>query len=185
MSTTYTVTLDTSAVIDVLDSKGSCHAVRQILECHRQGRIRLYFSSRVLHPDTQQMSQDKQTSLQRLMEQYGIDIASSSFRLSVSTLNGPDVLDAPSSKRTSDEMNHFKTIVGDDPTQLAKSSAGNRIMQKIGDYDALRDHYAYKRDYFITLDTHDYFHIIKRPVYEKVLGLKIISPEEFVILVER
>ena len=101
------------------------------------------------------------------------------FRLGFSRLDGLDKLSGGFTTRNPEEMANFSKIVGKDPTNLPKSSIGNRLSNKIGDYDALRDHYADKREVFITLDTKDYLHITKRAIYFECLGLKIMSPSEF------
>ena len=192
------VTLDTGVLLDLLDEKGSFHFVKQMIKWHQEGYIELLASSRVFDHDTtgqkilkrrgskfqtgKKMSPERQDRFQQLVRDHGITIVHSPWRSRISHLNGRDVLDGLTIKRSPEEMDHFYNIVASDgdPADLHPSKVGNRLENKIGDFDALRNHFAFKRDVFVTLDRSDYLDTEKRDQYEKELGLTIQSPEEFV-----
>lgn len=177
---TLLATIDTAPLLDLVDRKGSFVYVEQIVEWHRVGHIELFASSRLLNPDTWKMNPKQKADLRRLLAEHGITIASSSFRLGISPLGGSDVLGGTEGGRSPEEMKRFEKIVGPDPASLPPDSVGRGMQRKIGDYDALPDHFASKRDVFVTLDKHDYFHTNRRPRYERELGLMIRSPQELV-----
>ena len=179
MDPLVTVTLDTGLMLSLLDRTREATAVEKILQWHLEGKVRAYVSNRIFDPDTCDMRDEQRKEMRMIIEKYDIEIIGSGFRLGFSRLDGLDKLSGGFTTRSPEEMANFSKIVGKDPTNLPKSSIGNRLPNKIGDYDALRDHYADKREVFITLDTKDYLHITKRAIYFECLGLKIMSPSEF------
>jgi hypothetical protein len=182
--------MDTSAVLDCIDRAGAYLSVDQIAEWHKSGKIMLFVSSRVQYPDTQKMDETQKRKLRQWLTQNSIVETESSWRVGISPVGGPDVIGKPLTHRSENEMERFEIIVGPNPAPgktpepELKRRWGNMTMntleRKIGDYDALYDHYAAERDVFITLDTRDYFGIKKRERYKKELNLVVQSPEEFV-----
>lgn len=172
-----TLTLDTTVFIRAIDGKPGCEPAQRIFQLSKEGLVALVASNRVFEHDTSNMSQDSQRKLHECMQQHGVQIDPSGHRLGFSLLDGGDVLDGGPSIRTPEEMRRFEKLVGKDPTAEFQ---GNRTLgNKLGDYDALRDHFASGRDAFITLDTKHYLAVNLRDRYARELGLVVQSPEAF------
>jgi hypothetical protein len=139
----------------------------------------MWASTRVRLHDAAGMYSEQQKALSDLMLHLRVREASSVFRFDVSFMDGPDFLGPYAGKRTADELVRFERLVGCDPARLSRESVGGKMKNKIGDYDALRDHYMSGRDAFITLDTRDYLHVSRRPEYRRELGLIVQAPTEF------
>jgi hypothetical protein len=102
-------------------------------------------------------------------------------RWNYSPWNGPDVvLGSLTDYRTGEEIALFREIIKE-PTFLNKSQVGNRLSNKIADYDALFNHFVEGRDVFITLDKSDIFAPDKRLLFKEKLGIIILSPRDFVM----
>lgn len=173
------VTLDTCLLITFLDKKQGANLVDTILKLHLGKKIKVFVSNRIFEPDTVE-NKHRQEQFEKLLRDFQIEVEGSIFRFDLSSYDGGDVLSGGPSLRSEEEIELFTKIVGSDPTFLHKDSLGKRLSNKLGDYDALMDHYCSKRDVFITLDTKDYLHKNKRSIYEDKLGLIIKSPEEFI-----
>jgi hypothetical protein len=154
--------------------------VREILRWHSAGRLEAFVSNRVFEPDTVRMHPEQVDQLRRTLRDYGIRVVGAVFRSTFSTLSGKDLLSGGRRRRSVDQMARFTELVGREPVSLHPSAVGRKLPNKIGDYDSLREHYANMRDVFIPSETHDYFHVAKRPTYERALGLCILRPAEFV-----
>ena len=175
------VTVDTTAWVDWLDKKGSYIYVDRMVDWHDQGLIRLFGVTRI-QLDTFLMDSSQKEELERLFRIHKIELSSSPFRIGISTLGGPDTLSGSMTKiRSNDEVIAFCRLIKE-PTTLHPSQVGNKIGNKIGDYDALRDHFKNGRDFFVTCDTKDYFQPKYRQTLKNELGVTILSPEEFVNL---
>lgn len=126
------------------------------------------------------MDSDQLDVLQRLFKDYGIGMSTCPLRWNYSRWNGPDVFPGPATDhRPVEQIIEFRKLVPE-PTTLHKDQVGKKLWNKLGDYDALKDHYEKNRDIFVTLDKHDVFHLDKRPLYRQKLGLIILDPKEFV-----
>jgi hypothetical protein len=177
---TKKVTLDTGALICVIDKKPGWEDVEKIMSWHSEGKIQLFVSNRIFEPDTKGMHEDQVAGLEQLLHKYKVKRWGSVYRTGFSSLSGADLLSGAAIRRSIDEMNQFRMIVGPDPTSLRKEQVGSKLSNMIGDYDSLIDHYADRRDVFVTLDTKHYLHKNKREAYQVKLELLIQSPTEFV-----
>ena len=175
-----TVTLDTGLLLALIDGKPTAEHVKTILRWHVNGKIHACVSNRIFDPDTSRMRADQVTELSNILNSNGIPVIGSVARFGISRLDGLDLLSGGPTTRSREEMDEFSKIVGKDPSSLSSFCVGTRISNKIGDYDALRDHFASNRAIFITLDGKDYLHTDKRVTYWNQLHLKIMSPSEFV-----
>lgn len=171
------VTVDTAVLITLIDDKPGASVVRELLKRHKDGKINLFVSNRVFEHDTRKMRVAQVEKLRALLSDHNVEIESSGFRTDFSLLSGGDVLSGGSSERTSEEMFSFTKLVGKDP--IEEYPASKTISRKLGDYDSLRDHFATKKDVFLTLDTKHYLATELRQKYQKDLGLVILSPAEF------
>jgi hypothetical protein len=89
------------------------------------------------------------------------------------------VLGSVTDYRTVEEIALFRQLIKE-PTTLNKSQVGNRLANKIADYDTLFNHFEKGRDVLITLDKKDLFTPDKRRLYKEKLGIIILSPRDFV-----
>jgi DUF2934 family protein len=174
------LTVDTSVWLNWLDKKPGSEHVERILTWHSIGLVKVVGSNRIIDPDTWKMDLIQQEQLENEFKRRNIEKIGSSARAGISRVGGLDVLGGYPSERTAEEMKSFRKIVGQDPASLPKETVGKTIYRKIGDYDALYDHFISKRDIFITRDNKDYSHKTKRDTYWNTLGLTIQSPQEFV-----
>ncbi|MEW6113366.1 MAG: hypothetical protein AB1664_14640 [Thermodesulfobacteriota bacterium] len=176
------VTVDTSVWIHFMNGwHHTVPCIRKMLVWHQRQFIQIFASSRVFDPDAIRMHIEQQRRLRDLFRDMKIDLTSSPFRWGISGLGGPDVLSGPEwVERSSDDIVKLRRLLGYDPASLPRANVGNRLMNKIGDYDALETHYTQGRDVFVTSDEHDYFNRSRRAVYAKELGLIIQDPQEFV-----
>lgn len=142
-----------------------------------ESKVVLFASNRVFEHDIFNMSQDSQRKLHELIRQYKIKNNASVFRLNFSLLDGGDHLDGELSIRTPQEMGKFNKLVGKDP--IEEFQGNKTLLNKLGDYDSLKDHYASGRDVFVTLDTKHYLAVNMRDKYARELGLVVQSPEDF------
>lgn len=173
------VTIDSSVLIDWLDKRQpTFDFVEQIMKWHKLEYIKVFTSSRVFSPDAWRMDKEQRAGLKQLLNDLKVTTASSTFRWSISILNGPDKLSGGNSQRSLEETKLFLKIVGSSPEP--SSELERSFLRKLGDYDALRDHFMSGRDIFITRDTKGYFATDKRTRYEKELGLIVQGPEGFV-----
>jgi hypothetical protein len=166
-------------IIEKIDGDAS-HAIELIFKWIKDGRVSGHVSNRVFEHDTERMDECQVDQVKVVLEEHGIPINGSSFRLDFSLIGGLDVLDGPVTERTPEEIEKFQLIVGPDPSSLPPSAVGSRMPNKLGDYDSLFDHWLNRRDYFITLDGKDYLHVNKRQGYRDELNLLVVSPEEYV-----
>jgi len=174
-----TVTVDTSTWIAWLDKRDSYKSVDKMLDWHKNKLLELWNTSRVVQ-DTSGMDSDQLDVLQRLFKDYGIGMSACPLRWNYSRWNGPDVFPGPATDyRPIEQIIEFRKLIPE-PTSLPKNQIGNKLWNKLGDYDALKDHYEKNRDIFVALDRHDIFHVNKRPLYRQKLGLIILDPKEFV-----
>lgn len=176
MESRITVTVDTSVLLDILDH-GSNSSFHKLLQWHDSGKIEIAVSNRVIDPDTWRMGEKQQSELNKLLERHGINICSAPFRWNISKLGGRDVLSGPQSNRSPEDVVKFRKIVGPDP---AVGTPSRKLSNRIGDYDALQQHFMKKRDVFLTLDRRGYFAKQMRETYVRELGLIVQSPEEFI-----
>ena len=175
-----TVTVDTSTWIAWLHKHDSYDAVCEMLEWHKKKHLALWNTSRVVQ-DTAGMDSDQLDVLQNLFKDHGIGMSACPLRWNYSKWNGPDVFPGPvTDHRPLEQIIEFRKLIPE-PTSLHKDQIGNKLWNKLGDYDALKDHYEKNRDVFVTLDKHDIFHLTKRPLYKAKLGLIILDPDKFVI----
>jgi hypothetical protein len=150
-----------------------------MLDWHKNKLFELWNTSRVVQ-DSAGMDSGQSANLQRLFKDYAIRMSSCPLRWNYSRWNGPDVFPGPATEhRPLQQIIEFRKLIPE-PTSLPKDQIGNRLSNKLGDYDALKDHYEKNRDVFVTLDRHDIFHVNKRPLYKQKLGLIILDPREFV-----
>jgi hypothetical protein len=163
-------------LIDWMDQKNSFRSVGMILEWNRKALIRLFASSRVWTLDTRRMNPEGRQTLKALLQDEGITLARSSFRVGFSALgSGHDLLGGPKAQRSPEEIQHFIETIGKSP----EWGPGKRNLSRFGDYDALRDHYFAGRHVFVTRDSKGCLSVAKRPRYEAELGLLIRGAEEF------
>lgn len=176
-----TLTIDTSPWLDLLDSKQTASDIEPILVWHKVGLVEVYACTRLFNPDTLKMTSHSQQELRDLLNHWKVPLSGGSFRFNISRLNGPDKIGPHLGVRSVEEWKRFQQVLGPGPTELSVSSVGNRLYNKIGDYDALRSHYASGRNVFVTTDTHDYLNIRYREKYRYALALVLMSPAEFVL----
>ena len=175
------VTVDTGPWLDVVDELGDQYEyILKILEWHKQESIELFATSRILQ-DTAKKGTPRYRQLRTILNDINnITISPCYDRWNFSTWNGPDVvLGSVTVHRTVEEIALFRQLIKD-PTTLNKSQVGNRLSNKIGDYDTLFNHFEKGRDVFITLDKRDIFAPDKRRLYKDRLGIIILSPRDFV-----
>jgi hypothetical protein len=174
-----TVTVDTSTWIAWRDKRDSYDSVCKMLDWHKKRLLELWNTSRVIQ-DTAKMDAHQSALLTRVFKDYAIPMSSCPLRWNYSKWNGPDVFSGSATDhRPVEQIVEFRKLIPE-PTALPKDQVGKKLWNKLGDYDALKDHYEKKRDVFVTLDKHDIFHSEKRPLYKKKLGLIILDPDEFV-----
>lgn len=171
------VTLDTGILINLIDGNPGAIEVRELLKWHKDRKIKLFVSNRVFEHDTSKMRTVQVDELRALLNEHAVEIEGASFRVDFSLLSGGDLLSGGPSGRTIDEMSSFTRLVGINPNEEYPTS--ETISNKFGDYDSLRDHFATKKDAFLTLDKRHYLAAQRRQKYEKELGLVILSPAEF------
>lgn len=173
------LTIDTSSLLAWLTGKGVGADVDQIMKWHDQRLVEVQVSTRVANVDAEKMHEHQRLALEQKLSAHGIQITTSSVRSDNSTRNGPDVLAGPIA-HSDTEFQRFEKVVGNEPHSLPRQRAGRKLRNKIEDYAPLRDHYATKRDVFITNETRDFFNQMHRWNYKAQLGLVIQSPREFV-----
>lgn len=171
------LTLDTGVLIQIIDDKPGAKEAKKLLEWHRDSEVEIYVSNRVFEHDTSKMRVAQVEKLRDLLEEFYINIQGASFRLNFSLLSGGDLLDGGLCQRTWEEMARFTVLVGMDPAEEYRAS--KTLSNKLGDYDSLLDHFASRRDVFITLDGKHYLDVNRRQRYAEQLGLIIQSPTEF------
>ena len=177
---TLTVTVDTSVWIAWINRQVGFDDVSKLLEWHKKNFLELWNTSRVLQ-DTAGMDTKQSESLQALFEEYGIQLSPCPARYNYSVWNGPDIYAGSSiEKRSAEEIIKFRKMIPE-PTSLSKDQIGNKLSNKLGDYDALKNHYEKNRDVFLTRDKRDIFHKNKRPLYRAELGLIILDPADFIV----
>ena len=173
-----TATLDTGVLILALDDKPGANDTWVLLQWHRDGRLELHVSNRVFEHDTRRMDSAQVDALRALLGEFDVAIKGAAFRSDFSLLSGGDFLSGGPSVRTSEEMARFTKLVGKDPAEEYASSKS--LSNKLGDYDALKEHFASGRNVFITTDKKHYLDVNRRPRYAEQLGLVILTPAEFV-----
>lgn len=176
------ITIDTGVLIVLLEKITGFELIEKIIDWAESEKIMAFVSNRIFEPDTKKMRSEQVSELQEILFNAKVKTIGSLFRFGFSTLDGYDVLSGRKTNRKPDELIKFREVVGQDPTKLNLASVGEKLPNKIGDYDSLFDHYCELRDYFITLDTKDYLHSMKIIEYQEKLDLKIVSPKEYVNL---
>ncbi len=174
------VTVDHNVWIDWLDQKRSHEYVNKIVEWHKQKRLELWAVSRGEQDAKAHKSKDQWDHLLRRFKENNISVSACPARLSFSArFGGPDVLSGLKSLRTTEELEEFYKLVPN-PIALNQAQIGDKMSNKLGDYDCLTNHFSQKRDVFLTLEKRDIFLVRKRDLYKDKLGLIILSPQEFV-----
>lgn len=173
------LTLDTGLLIAAIDQKPGFEDVLKICQWHSDKRVEAFVSSRLFHPDSVKMEPSQREEIRNFLHRFGIQIQGNVCRWNVSPLSGSDKLGGVGTTRSKEELQIFRSVVGDDPMQLPQSAIGNRLSNKIGDYDSLFEHFCAKGDVFLTLDKRDYFHRAKLQEYRDKLGLVIMGPDEY------
>ncbi|MGP8281386.1 MAG: hypothetical protein ACLQT6_01575 [Desulfomonilaceae bacterium] len=175
------VTVDTGPWLDLIDERGDEYEyILKMLEWHKQGFIELFATSRILQ-DTAKKGSPRYNQLRTILDDVNnITISPCYDRWNYSMWNGPDVvLGSVTDYRTVEEIALFRQLISE-PTTLNKSQVGNRLSNKIGDYNTLFNHFEKGRDVLITLDKRDLFAPDKRLLYKERLGIVILSPRDFV-----
>src|SRR6267142_944146 len=85
------LTLDTAPLLDWLDERPAGLNVAQIIQWHSAGLIEVAISNRVFDPDTSRMQQHQQRRLRDKLENLGVVVTPSSFRLGISRWSSGDV----------------------------------------------------------------------------------------------
>lgn len=173
------VTLDTSVLIQYIDDDNPSSPIHRILEASSRGDIDAIVSSRVFYPDVDDMREEQRAEMRTLLNEKDIETQGPVFRVGMSPVGNPprggDTLGHPSGSRPPEEIERFKHLVGPPP-----STREDPEINDVADYDALRDHYAFERDAFLTFDSSGYLAEGHPERYETELGLIIMEPEEFI-----
>ena len=168
------LTFDTNIWIDLRDKRIGHEDISRILKWHDQGKVQIFTSNRFYEPDSSQMQQESLKSIEDIFEKHKIEIVPSTLRSGVSALSGRDVLGGGSTNRSREEIILFRQIAGGEPSN-----------KNLADFDFLLGHFSDGRDYFITNDERRVFSHDKRARYLDELGLKVVSPKEFVDVFNR
>jgi hypothetical protein len=171
------LTVDTGLLIQLIDNKLGADDVRKIFDLHEKGAVQLYVSNRIFEHDTTKMSEPQLAQIKDLIQHAKVIVDGAVFRSGFSLLSGGDLLSGGVSHRSQKELEKFGKLVGKDP--VGEYLASSTISNKLGDYDALRDHFTSGRNIFLTADEKHYFATAQRQKYRKELGLIIQSPAEF------
>lgn len=171
------VMLDTSVWLAFIDRDESAADAQALFNLRTQGVLEICASSRTVY-DTERMHEEQRLALSKLLEDESI-AAPAQMRWDVSRLDAGDYLGPSNGVRTEAEIAKFDRLVGRDPVALPQTAVGNRLPNKIGDYDALREHFIRGLDAFLTLDARDILHSERRARYRTELGLVIQAPGEF------
>lgn len=169
------LTIDTSSLIEWLNGQGE---VDQIMKWHEQGLVEVRVSSRVAN-DVRKIHEKQHQALAQKLSAHGIQILPSAANPGIAPGNGSDVAEGQS-VRSDTDLQRFEEFIGTTPAPLPRPHAGRQLRNKIEDYSPLRDHFATKRDIFITSATRGYFTQTHRWNYKARLGIVIQSPREFV-----
>jgi hypothetical protein len=132
----------------------------------------------VISPDAWRMDKAQRAGLKQLLNELKVTTVNSILRRSILILSGLDKLSGGNHQRSLEETTHFLNIVGSSPQSSGELERS--FLRKLGDYEALRNHFMPGRDIFITRDTTGYFATDKRTRDEKERGLMVHGPEEFV-----
>ena len=155
--------------------------IQNILDLCREGKIKAYVSNRIFDPDSWKMPESEKIKVKELIKEYNITIEGSCFRWGFSRYSDRDKLSGSATTRSKQEMELFRSIAGQEPaSRLTGSNKPSKdFPNKIGDYDALYDHFCSKRDVFLVIDRKKTSSDDKRKKYEGELAFFVKGPKDF------
>ncbi len=193
----HSVTVDTVVWIKYFSNYDEKSEIQAMFEVCQQRNIKIYRSSRVSNFDTTTKDPTQTEHMRNAISFLGALETPAPFILADqddpkktgSVLGDRNDPQKPESMfGTSDFLSdlniderevEFISIVGCHPTKKNPAELGSKLSNHIGDYDALMQHYLNDFGVFLTYDTHLYFTHEKRLIYQEKLGLKVMSPSEF------
>ncbi|HNP96981.1 MAG TPA: hypothetical protein PKJ63_15180 [Cyclobacteriaceae bacterium] len=180
----YSATVDTVVWIKYVSNYAEKPEIQAMFDACLERKIKLYTSSRVFSFDTTTQNPEQTQHIRQVAADLGVSITPAPFILgdlndqkgTGSMLGSSDYL---ADHNVDERETKFISVVGCHPTQKHPAQLGGRESNHIGDYDALLQHYMNEFDVFLTYDKHLYFEPSNRRKYQEKLGLKVMSPSEF------